>query len=78
MSEPEAKALARKRQIEQTIERAQRTLEEAARLASPLGGYCDQWEDISRTTDAVESLWWRIHQGPLPGRHDHEDGKEAA
>jgi len=56
-----------KKQIESKIEQAKGLLSDAAKLACPLAGYCDQWEDIGRTYDAVEGLWWRIHEGPQPG-----------
>ena len=57
----------RQKEITDKIESAQRLLGEAAQLACPLAGWCEQWEDIGRGYDAVESLWWRIHQAPAPG-----------
>lgn len=60
-------AAQRQKQITDKIEEAQRILEDAARLASILRGWCDQWEDIGREVDSVQALWWRIHQAPEPG-----------
>jgi hypothetical protein len=57
----------RQKQITDKIEEAKIALSEAAQLACPLGGWCDQWEDIGNTMDAVTALWWRIHQAPQPG-----------
>lgn len=57
----------RQKQITDLIQQAQRLLSDAAALACPLAGWCDQWEDIGRGYDAVEALWWRIHQAPEPG-----------
>ncbi len=57
----------RQKEITDKIQAAQFLINEAARLACPLGGWCDQWEDIGRTSDAIEALWWRIHQAPPPG-----------
>ena len=57
----------RQQAITDKIEAAQRMLSEAAQLACPLAGWCNQWEDIGNTYDAVTALWWRIHEAPLPG-----------
>lgn len=57
----------RQKEITDKIDAAKTLLGEAAQLACDLGGWCDQWEDIGRGYDAVEALWWRIHQAPAPG-----------
>lgn len=57
----------RQKEITDKIEAAQSLLSEAAQLACPLGGWCEQWEDIGKSYDEVTALWWRIHESPPPG-----------
>jgi hypothetical protein len=57
----------RQKQITDKIQSAMTSLSEACQLACDLQGWCEQWTDIGNTHDAVNALWWRIHEAPPPG-----------
>jgi hypothetical protein len=58
----------RQKEITDKIEAAQTALSEACQLACDLQGWSKQWTDIGKTYDAVNALWWRIHEAPPPGQ----------
>lgn len=67
-----SKALAlKKREIALAkIQAAQNLLSEACQAACPLQGWADQWTDIGDAYDAINALWHRCNNAPLPIGHD--------
>lgn len=52
------------------INQAQTLLYEAAQTASPLQGWCAEWEAIGDQADASKALWNRVFTAPYPTGHD--------